>query len=675
MQIESFTYFPLIIFLFFLFNYLPGRFILKILKAPTYGLLGLALSSGVGMVIMPYIYNLSFAYFGFTTISYWAVSLCTLLSLWSISKQIKSESKKDSFENRFKIFTDKKTLIVSLFLVVALMFLSFMSYQLIKDTQGRWHTTVIGDSDKHLAIVTSLVASKKFPPHSSLIRLSEDVPLRYYHFYYLLSAAPIVGLSFAPNSLLTFGVISSISIGVILILLAGIAKYLFKTKSSPFFAILIGYMAGFQFPYLYDQFKKANLIRWPGMFDNHLGLLLKVFPNGVDFTPQHLFASGIFIIMVALIAFSKNKKALLIVLALIHAASFMFSIFVFAGITFGMIFFAFFILYKERLNALKIIPLYLVFFLIFFVRDYKIMAAAADPTPFSSIYTLGPVHFLKSPIFGQIRQLKPLFGSTTLPLFFWYIAFYLQRIGPFLILGTLGILYYRKKILKNSVFFILFAILVTTFISIGFLQFGGGGQNEYSKNASLFITFSLGIYMAGFAGVVFEKMKKNFFSYILKLLIVVILSIGLASGIWEYYWALVDVKMNMSREQTFEEAPGALYFLKSVERDAVVFVSKSFEWHVNNFSFKKVNFTRLSAWSVGYQRIIDEYGKNATFQDIFNTGPFDEKAWKTLKKWNTSYIVIIKFDPIFEKRKELVDSKFFKEVFSEKGDAVYKLIN
>ncbi|MBI4225982.1 hypothetical protein HY612_02610 [Candidatus Roizmanbacteria bacterium] len=679
MVIEDILFFPFFSLLIFFFLYLPGKFLLRIVGANVSGLFGLAMAFGLGMTVMPFIYNIGFQYLGFSTFSYWLISTATITFLYFLQKYKKTTLSPKN--KNFKLFPSKGIGVISISLIAILMFIVFLGYVQVKPADKKWRTSVIADTDKHYMIVTSLLTSKKFPPQVGYFRLSQDLPLRYYYFYYLLPASFIGGLFFLPHISNIFAIMSAMSVGIILILFAGIAKEIFQNKMAPFFAILIGYLSGLQFPYLLDQFKNGNLLRWASAQDNVNYLVLKLFPSGVDTTPQHFFASGIFFLMISLLLTTQKKNLkLIILLALLHASSFMFSLHMFAAITLALLLFGQWLIGSEKYKIFAKVLIYTIAFLIFFLPLQATINRAGDPltfeNSFSETFRFGYVDFLKSPIFGKL--IKEVSIKSNLQYFFYYFLFYLERLGALFVIGLLGMFYFRKKIFENPGLALITSIIITTFLSINFLRLPGP-QNEYSKNATLFITYGLGLFMAGYLSTILEK-KNELLTIIKKVCLILLLILSLMAGLWEYYFAIIDIKLN-AYATIATELEDVKNFLKSKDRDAIVFVNQTYfpfesaSWFVNLWAMKKVNFSPLSLQAVYFENAKKEYYKYEQIMGVFNNGPFDKNLWDKLHSWNSSYVLITRYDKIFANRDALIDKNLFKEVFKNDKAVVYKVTN
>lgn len=678
---------------------------MRLLYAPYQGLLGLVLSTMTGMAIMPYVYNLGFIYFHFTTYSFYLLSFLTLGFLYLLTR----------FAGKANIskplFSSQRNKYIATMLILPLVLLFFIAYPHIKFFNNKLTQTVITDSDKHFAMVTSLITSETFPPKVSFTRLTQDVPLRYYYFYYLLSASLIGGLSFHPHIPTVFACISSVSVGILLVLLASIAKSIFKKESAGLWALVIAYTSGLQvFNLAYLFFAQHRLEFWPADLDDMAALVLKIFATGPDTTPQHFFASGIFLLMVALILYAKNKKPLIILLALLHATLLFFSLYIFVAVTFAMILFgcfllieehflhipttviysyfqipgtrnthnpvksSAFLLIQERLQSVPIILVYSFFFCLFAYPLYSIMSRAGDPVPILSVFQFTYVDFIKSPIFGQKRHISIFFGKAIISFILWYTLYFLERFGALLIGGIAGLWLYKNLLFKNKALTLLLFAAIVTYISIHFLKLPGP-QNEYAKNATLLITYALGILMAGFFSTLFRVSKTNqtFIKHSLKIFLSIILLISVATGVWEYYFAVGYMKLQFSHDKVSEEMPEIVLFLHDTPRDTVVFSDTYLTWHVNNYAAKRVNLSPLGPYTLGFIDASNDWVNNYQRISIFDTGLFDKSLWLRLHSWHTKYVVMSKYDKVFPRRSLLVDKNYFREVLATQQAAIYEV--
>lgn len=699
MYIEDFVYIPLLILLMTLFFYLPGKHLLRIIGAPYQGLLGLAMSTMTGMVVMPYVYNIGFVFFHFTTLTFYLLSVFTLGFTYLLAKQIKPVT------TYVPLFLTLKSKYIAGILIVPLMVLFFIAYPHIRFFNNKLTQTVITDSDKHFAMVTSLLTSEKFPPQVSFTRLSHNPPLRYYYFYYLLSATLIGGLFFHPHIPTVFAVVSSLSVGLLLILLAGIAKGIFRAERAGLWALVIGYASGVQiFNLAYLLLVQHHLEYWPADLDDMAALVLKIFATGADSTPQHFFASGIFLLMIALFLYAKNKKGLIVLLALFHASLLFFSFYLFIAVTFTMILYGGFMLFEEyipyfspaivssylrkmkrykqkgvpfkrhSLQSIFAIILYFFSFCLFVYPLYRIMSHAGDPTPIFSVFQFIYVDFTKSPIFGQKRHISSAFGWSIISFTFWYVLYFFERYGILLVGGIAGIWHYRKQLYSNKPLRLLFFGGAVTYSTIHFMKLPGP-QNEYAKDATLLITYSLGIFMAGFFTFLFQikKGKQTLSRKVVSLIFCVLLIISVTTGIWEYYFAVGYVKMQLSNDDLSLAMPEVDSFLHDTPRNTVVFSDKYLTWIVNNYAAKKVNLSPLGPYTLGFARDSNDWVNNYQSINIFDTGPFDKSLWEKLHIWHSEYIVMCKYDLSFPNRNHIVDKKYFKKILATKQVAIYEV--
>ena len=139
----------------------------------------------------------------------------------------------------------------------------------------------------------------------------------------------------------------------------------------------------------------------------------------------------------------------------------------------------------------------------------------------SPAYSIIYVNFLLSPIFGVYRKLTPILGTELFSWIFWYTLYLIERLGVLVIFGLLGIYHFRKEFKKNGVVAFLLSGLFMIYISIHFFKLPGP-QNEYAKNATLIITYSLGIFMAGYMGWYVDIKRKGIIAEIKHIFIIII---------------------------------------------------------------------------------------------------------------------------------------------------------
>lgn len=558
-----------------------------------------------------------------------------------------------------------------------------------KDNLGIWHTTVIGDNDKHMAMVLSLMNSPKFPASIITSHLEPPVKVSYYYFFYLLIAAiGTLTQRIVPTTyLLSFigGLI--LSAGLILLSLTG--SSLFKNKKVGFLASFIPLLAGFQIFALVKLYFQGNLMHFLTMYDDMFNMPVFSLAHAIGWVPQHLLGLSFVLLLIFLLGQAKRKKLLMIVLGALTASLAATSFFIFVALALGGMFYLIYLLVDRGLwRILLLICLFLISFGIFFIFTSQAVLNSAPKEFIGNTITL----LIRDPIADNV-----IFGYRVGEVGFWgricwTSLYFFERLGMILPLGFVAIYCFRQAIWQKKDLALLVIIGFSTLVA-NFILFLPGEQNEFAKYSSLLYLVMFGFLTAGllerwishYRSWLVDQTKKPkglLWPYLNNLLVKLgwtILIIGflfnLGSAWWSYHWSILYIKLKSSADAHRNDSALAASWLRNNSPiDSVVASHPLFETLLYPYGERTVLADKkLGAFPVSSIKQYDERDEIILSLERIDANGLNKSARDFLAGHDVDYYVTVKDDSIFDKQNRAVDQKYFKKVYTDATSTIYQI--
>lgn len=558
-----------------------------------------------------------------------------------------------------------------------------------RDNLGIWHTTVIGDNDKHMAMVLSLMNSPKFPASIITSHLEPPVQVSYYYFFYLLVAAIGTLTQRIVPAIYLFSFVSGLILSAGLILLSLTGSSLFKNKKVGFLASFIPLLAGFQIIALVKLYFQGNLMHFLTMYDDMFNMPVFSLAHAIGWVPQHLLGLFFVLLLIFLLGQAKRKNLLMIVLGALTANLAATSFFIFVALALGGIFYIIYLLVNRGLwRILLPICLFLISFGVFFIFTSQAVLNSAPKEFIGNTVTLlirNPI--LDNTVFGYRVGEVGFWGRI-----WWTCLYFFERLGMILPLGIVGVYYFRQLIWQKKDLALLVIIGFSTLVA-NFLLFLPGEQNEFAKYSSLLYLLMFGFLTAGllerwisyYRSWLLDQAKKPkglFWPYLKNLSIKLgwtILVIGflfnLGSAWWSYHWSILYIKLKSSDDaHRNDSALAASWLRKNSPIDSVVASHPLFETLLYPYGERTILADKkLSSFPVSSPKQYNERDEIISSLERIDANGLNKPARDFLIGHDVDYYVTVKDDAIFEKRDQVVDQTYFSEVYSNTTSAIYKI--
>lgn len=667
---------------------LPGYLILGFLKVKLKLAEKIALSFIVGSVASAFLIFLSTMIFPWSAASLWFLVIIFNLALWLAHHRFVGKVKfLDDPEDQVTPANQYyRRFIWLIAIVIGLIFL--IGGWEFKDSVGTWHTTVIGDNDKHFAMVASLMNADGFPAKTVASSLSSPVLVSYYYFFYLLIAAvaEMTGRAMIVANLLA--IIGGLNLIAGFILLPLTAASLLPGKKIAALVALLPFVAGFQIIPLVNSYFVGQLIPFLSVNDDMSALPIMSLAHAVGWIPQHLAGLFIVFLIIFLLGQAKNRFLTFAFLGLATAVLAATSFFIFAALAISGIFYLLYLFVKkEFVKSVLPIGLFLVFFGICFLIVSQAVFGGVEQTYFGDMFSFlvrDPVG--KNEIFG-LKVATVNFPARI----YWTILYYFERLGLILPLGVAGLFYFRKQIFQNINLALLVIVGTVTIFSNLFI-FLPGGQNEFSKYGSMLYFVMFAILAAALIDRLIDRYQnycQHFKVHKIKrhhwfnlslinigwLIIVIAFALNLASGWWSYYFGIFSIKIKHSADPPRNQlAEANLWIRKNTDKDDILSIHPQFATLITSYGERRVLAgEKLGAFPAASQKQFEELEETVASLKRFDANGFNQAAYTYLKEHRVKYIVTGIFDGIFSKRDGVVDRDFFQEVYQDKTSAIYRL--
>lgn len=679
---------PLLVISFTLIYLLPGYLLLGLLKIKLKLAEKIALSVIAGSVISSFVVFLSTMFFHWSALTLWLLAISLNLILWFIHHQLIEPVKftDDPADQITPANQYYRRFIWVVAIVVGLLFL--IGAWEFKDGLGTWHTTVIGDNDKHFAMVVSLMNADRFPANIATSTLDNPIVTSYYYLFYLLIAA----IATMTDRLITvanlFAIIGSLNLIAGLILLPLTSASLFPGKRIAALVSLLPFIAGFQIISLINFYFAGKLMPFLSMYDDMSELPIMSLAHAIGWIPQHLAGLFIFIFLIFLLKQGNNRKLTFAILGLSTAVLSATSFFIFAGIAIGGIFYlGYLLIRKELVRSILPIGLFLGVFAICFLIISRAVFGGVDQTYFGDMFSFlvrDPVG--KNEIFG-LKVATVNFPARI----YWTILYYFERLGIILPLGLISLCYFRKQIFQKVDLALLVIVGTVTIFSNLFL-FLPGGQNEFSKYGSMLYFVMFAILAAALVDRLIDRyqvyhqnlkihktLKQHWLNLSLInigwLTIIIAFILNFASGWWSYYFGILDIKFKHSADVPRNQlAQASLWIRANTGKNDIIAIHPQFATMVTSYGERSVLVSdKLGVFPTASKKQYQNLEETVSSLMRIDANGFNQAAYDYFKAHKVQYVATGIFDGIFSQREKKVDSNLFSEVYADKTSAIYRL--
>ncbi len=672
---------------FFLILVLPGFLLLGLLQVKLKFFEKLAVSVITSAAISSLIIFITTMAFGWSPTVLWLTILIeNLILFWTHRLVIGSFLTWDKSDDVTPNGPYRRTIWI---IALALGLLFIIASWEFKDNLGIWHTTVIGDNDKHMAMVLSLMNSQKFPASIITSHLQPPVQVSYYYFFYLLVAAigTLTQRIVPATYLLSFVGGLILSAGLILLSLTG--SSVFKNKKVAFLASFLPLLAGFQIIALVKLYFQGNLMHFLSMYDDMFNMPVFSLAHAIGWVPQHLLGLFFVLLFIFLLGQAKRKNLLMIVLGALTASLAATSFFIFVALAIsGMIYLIYLLVSRGLWRILLPTCLFLISFGIFFIFTSQAVLNSAPKEFIGNTITL----LIRNPILDNTIFSYQVGDVGFWGRIWWTSLYFLERLGMILPLGLVALYYFRQLIWQKKDLALLVILGFSTLIT-NFLLFLPGEQNEFAKYSSLLYLIMFGFLTAGLIERWISQYRdwlqnqtkpqaNLFWSYLKNLLIKLgwtLLIIGflfnLGSAWWSYHWSILYIKLKSSADiHRNDSAQAAGWLRKNTSVDAIIASHPLFETLLYPYGERTVLADRkLGAFPVSRPKQYNERDEIVSSLERIDANGLNKSARNFLVGHDVDYYVTVKDDAIFEKRKQVVDQQYFSEVYSNTTSAIYKV--
>ena len=683
-----------------LFFVLPGHAVMKVSGIRVRGLGGWTLCVGLSLAVLPPVIYVGGLLNGFTKVS--VVLSIVLFSCLVYILHIAVRKRGLVPVTIPTVFESTAARRLSIFLVIVIALVAFSTDFYLKLPSGKVLGPVLGDNDKHNAMVTAMLVSETFPPVSPFAYPGMDIPL-YYYFYFYLPVAAFYLLNSALISMMnTLSLFFGAVAGLFALCSAMLAGALFERRRAPVFAVAGMFASGLQVTWLaVEKYVGNNLIPWPVYLDDWSKNVVMMMPHIISWVPQHFFAAFVFLLAVLVLHFVPRKTVAVPLAAFLTACIMGSSIYSIVCVLLGLALLAVLRICRVfgRFSREELAGWcgYLILTGVFALPFWLALkgAQAGSPGSFRDVVALVMMSPLKSPIFGVVRD-----GTGPLRRVFWTVIFYVERLGPFLLIGLPDVVIYWKRAKRHFAFQVLVAVCVVALVT-GMLMMLPGSQNEYGKYSSMYLVVCAGIFFAGGASYLFgtqwqrlREMRRRAVSGALTVsrprkvaraavfyVLAASLVLGLGSGLWNYHWAVVMMKIRHSSWPPHDDYLECYSFIhENIPRGAVIHAQRALD--MVDYGERRVLISRawpFPAVKPEADRIAGRiYEQAGVFFDSTKSyqgeSGFGGESHAFLQEYGTDYIVIMDdWCDFFDKREEYISSEHYRLVYEDSRSAVYEL--